>query len=218
LSSIAGGEKRIEKGGEEMKHKAYITALLLLVLIATPLWAAQDVKPDASSGAVATPLAGPDYIIGPGDLLEINVWRDDALSKVVTVLPDGKIFFPLIGQFVAAGKTVAQLKQEIEEKVLPFVPEPVLLVDVKQVNSMIIYVIGRVNTPRNFVLNTHVNVLQALSMAGGLNPFAKRDKIKVFREEGGKTKVFNFKYDDVVDGIHLEQNIQLKRGDVVVVP
>jgi polysaccharide biosynthesis/export protein len=204
-----------------MKHRKYaVMSLLLMLLAAMPLWAAQDVKPDASSGPVATPLAGPDYIIGPGDMLEINVWRDDALSKVVTVLPDGTIYFPLLGQFVAAGKTVAQLKQEIEEKVVPYVSDPVLLVDVKQVNSMIIYVIGRVNAPApgRFVLNTHVNVLQALSMAGGLNPFAKRDKIKVFREEGGKTKIFNFKYDDVVDGIHLEQNIQLKRGDVVVVP
>ena len=205
-----------------MRYRAFTITLLLLVLIAAPLWAAQDIgKADASGGAVAAPVVvGPDYIIGPGDLLEINVWRDDALSKVVTVLPDGKIFFPLIGQFVAAGKTVAQLKQEIEEKILPYVPEPVLLVDVKQVNSMIIYVIGRVNAPApgRFILNAHVTVLQALSMAGGLNPFAKRDKIKVFREEGGKTKVFNFRYDDVVDGIHLEQNIQLKRGDVVVVP
>ena len=204
-----------------MKHKAYVLIPLLLVLMAvTPLWSAEDLKPEASPGPVATPLTGPDYIIGPGDQLEINVWRDDALSKMVFVLPDGTIQFPLLGQFLAAGKTVVQLKQEIEEKVKPYVPEPVLFANVSQVNSMIIYVIGRVNlvTSGRYVLNTHVNVLQALSMAGGLNPFAKRDKIKVFREEGGKTKTFNFKYDEVVDGIHLEQNIQLKRGDVVVVP
>ncbi len=204
-----------------MRYRTWAITLLLLGVIAAPLWAAQDAAtPGASAGPIATPITGADYIIGPGDLLEINVWRDDALSKVVTVLPDGTIFFPLIGQFVAAGKTVGQLKKEIEDKVVPYVSEPVLLVDVKQVNSMIIYVIGRVNAPApgRFVLNTYVNVLQALSMAGGLNPFAKRDKIKVFREEGGKTKIFNFRYDDVVDGIHLEQNIQLRRGDVVVVP
>jgi polysaccharide biosynthesis/export protein len=204
-----------------MKHRRYVVVVLLMITLGVaPVWAAQEVKPEAAPGPVATAIAGTDYVIGPGDLLEINVWRDDALSKIVTVLPDGTIYFPLIGQFTAAGKTVPQLKKEIEEKVIPYVPEPVLLLDVKQVNSMIIYVIGRVNAPApgRFVLNTHVNVLQALSMAGGLNPFAKRDKIKIFREEGGKTKIFNFRYDDVVEGIHLEQNIQLKRGDVVVVP
>ena len=83
---------------------------------------------------------------------------------------------------------------------------------------MLIYVIGRVNLPGKFVLNSNVNVLQALSIAGGLNPFAKRDKIKIFRQDSGKNSVINFKYDDVVENGNLKQNILLKRGDVVVVP
>ncbi|UCF94521.1 MAG: SLBB domain-containing protein, partial [Desulfobacterales bacterium] len=93
-----------------------------------------------------------------------------------------------------------------------------LSVVVHQVNSMLIYVIGRVNNPGRFVLNADVNVLQALAMAGGLNPFAKRGSIKIFREAGGGTKVFGFDYDDVAKGEKLEQNIRLKRGDVIVVP
>jgi polysaccharide export outer membrane protein len=159
-----------------------------------------------------------DYLIGPGDVLDISVWKDETLTRSVVVLPDGKISFPLIGQVVARGKTVARLKKEIEEKISPYVPDVILSLEVKQVNSMLIYVIGRVNNPGKFVLNVNVNVLQALSMAGGCNPFAKRDSIKIFRREEDKTHILDFRYDSVVDGRHLWQNIMLKRGDVVVVP
>ena len=161
---------------------------------------------------------GPDYILGPGDVIDIAVWKDETLTKSVTVLPDGKISFPLIGEVKAAGRTVAQLKQEITEKISPYAPDPTVSVEVRQVNSMLVYVIGRVNTPGRFALNTNVNVLQALTMAGGLNPFAKRDKIKIFRQTGEKTTILRFKYDEVVEGAGLEQNIMLQRGDVVVVP
>ena len=83
---------------------------------------------------------------------------------------------------------------------------------------MVIYVTGRVNSPNRFTVNANITVLQGLSLAGGLNPFAKRNKIKIIRQEGDKTKVFLFKYDEVVDGENLDQNIPLKRGDVIVVP
>lgn len=171
----------------------------------------------ASSAAWADQEAG-DYLIGPGDVLDISVWKDETLTRSVVVLADGKISFPLIGEVIAEGKTVAQLKKEIEGKLAPFVPDTTLSLEVKQVNSMLVYVIGRVNSPGRFALNANVNVLQALSIAGGFNPFAKRDKIKVFRQEGDKTHIFNFQYDSVVKGKNLEQNIMLKRGDVVVVP
>jgi polysaccharide export outer membrane protein len=161
---------------------------------------------------------GRDYVIGPGDVLDISVWKDETLTRSVVVLPDGKISFPLISEVMARGKTVAQLKKEMEEKLSPFVPDVTLSFEVKQVNSMLIYVIGRVNSPGRFLLNVNVNVLQALSMAGGCNPFAKRDKIKIFRQEGDKTHIFHFQYDSVVDGKNLEQNIMLMRGDVIVVP
>ena len=93
-----------------------------------------------------------DYVIGPGDVLDISNWKDESLTKSVVVLPDGKISFPLIGVFRAAGKTVAELKQEIEVAVIKYVPDPVLSVEVRQVNSMLIYVIGRVNAPGKFLL------------------------------------------------------------------
>ena len=108
----------------------------------------------------------------------------------------------------------------MEQKISEYVSEPVLNVDVRQINSMLIYVIGRVNSIASgrITVNTNTNVLQALAIAGGLNPFAKRQSIKVFRQEDGKTKIFRFHYDDVVDGKNLEENIELKRGDIVVVP
>ncbi len=194
--------------------------VLVMLAIAVPCRAQEEKATPAPKGQETVIVAGTeaDYIIGPGDLMDISVWKDEALTKQVVVLPDNKINFPLIGEVLAGGRTVAQVKKDIEEKLLPYIPEPVLSVEVKQVNSMLIYVVGRVNSPGRFILNTNVNVLQALAISGGLNPFAKRDKIKIFRHEGGKTQIFPFRYDDVADGVTLEQNIQLKRGDVIVVP
>jgi polysaccharide export outer membrane protein len=158
------------------------------------------------------------YIIGPGDVLDISVWKDEALTKMVTVLPDGKLTFPLIGEVQAGGKTVAQLKEDLKKKLNRYAPGAELSLLVQQVNSMLIYVIGRVNKPGRFVLNTNIDVLQALSMAGGLNPFAKRGSVKIYRQTPGGTKIFNFDYDDVTGGKNLEQNITLMRGDVIVAP
>jgi polysaccharide biosynthesis/export protein len=163
-------------------------------------------------------VVGSDYLIGPGDAIDISLWKEESLTKSVVVLPDGRISFPLIGQVQASDRTVGDLKKEIEERLKPFVPEPVLSVEVRQVNSMLVYVIGRVNSPGRFVLNTNVNALQALAAAGGLNPFAKRDKIRIMRQEAGKTKSLPFHYDDVIEGKRIEENVVLKRGDLIVVP
>ena len=184
-----------------------IVFFILLLVIAIPLWAADEqVGP------------GIDYQIGPGDVLDISIWKDEALTRTLLVMPDGTISFPLIGTIKAEGKTIGMLREEMIGKITQYVNDPILSVEVKQVNSMLIYVIGRVNKPDRFVLNTNINVLQALSMAGGLNPFAIRDKIKIFRHDGGKTRILDFRYDDVTEGKRLEQNIWLKRGDVIVVP
>jgi polysaccharide export outer membrane protein len=190
-----------------MKTAKIMCLMMMLVLTTGLAWAGQ--KTAWYSG---------DYVIGPGDVLDISVWKDEAMTKLVTVLPDGKIAFPLIGEVTAAGKTVAVLHKELEAKLDRFVPDVSLSLVVSQVNSMLIYVIGRVNSPGRFALNTNVNVLQALAMAGGLNPFAKRDKIKIFREEGATTKTLAFDYDLVAKGEALEQNIHLRRGDIIVVP
>jgi polysaccharide export outer membrane protein len=161
---------------------------------------------------------GQDYIIGPGDVIGISVWRDESLTRSVVVLPDGKIQFPLIGEIVAGGKTVLQLKQEFVEKLSKYVVDADISVDVKQSNSLVIYIIGKVNNPGRQILVSNTSVLQALSMAGGLNLFADKDDIKIFRQNNDRTVVHSFRYSKVVSGTYLDDNITLKRGDVIVVP
>jgi polysaccharide export outer membrane protein len=165
----------------------------------------------------AVPL-GQDYIVGPGDLLGISVWRDDSLTRSVVVLPDGKIQFPLIGEIVAGGRTVAQLKQEFGEKLSRFVVDADISVEVKQSNSLFIYIIGKVNSPGRQMLVADTTVLQALAMAGGLNTFAEKDDVKIFRQEKERTLVYTFRYSQVVAGNRLGDNLLLQRGDVIVVP
>lgn len=167
--------------------------------------------------AFADDLAGNKYIIGPGDILDISVWKNDALSKLVPVLPDGYIFFPLIGEVKAGGKNVSRFQKDLEEKLIHYIPQPSLSVIVNQVNINI-YIVGKVQHPGMFKLNSNINVLQALTMAGGLNLFAKRNKIKILRKIDNVTKIYNFMYDDVSAARNLDQNIDMVRGDVIVVP
>ncbi|MFH2067470.1 MAG: polysaccharide biosynthesis/export family protein [Pseudomonadota bacterium] len=197
-----------------MKQLTTNMLLLLATLILLYSEAFAAAQPPSDSGITDNQ----DYIIGHGDILNIHIWKDDALAKRVTVLPDGRIAFPLIGEITAGGKTVTQLRGEIEQGLKRFVPDPILNVEVEQVNSMLIYVIGKVNHPGRFLLNTNIDILQALSMAGGLNPFAEKEDIKVFRKLKNETRIFHFNYDAVAKGNELSQNIILERGDVIVVP
>ena len=199
--------------------KKYQILIFAIVLLGTlPLCAQAGGEEAPTEKKAATEKVDENYIIGPGDVLDISLWRDDAMARQVVVLTDGKIAFPLIGEVEAAGKTVAALKKEMSERLIEYVPEPVLNVEVKQSASMVIYVTGKVNAPGRFPVSHNVTVLQAISTAGGLNPFAKRNKIKILRQASDKTTVLSFKYDEVIEGKNLSQNISLKRGDVVVVP
>lgn len=195
--------------------KKMLVIAFLSVLLMAFVCSAQQAGP--KDQATASPF-GPEYLIGPGDILYVSVWKEETLTREVVVLPDGKISFPLIGQVQAAGRTINELKNDITSRITKYAPKEEVVLEIKQVNSMIIYIIGRVNQPGRVVLNTNINVLQALAIAGGLNPFAKRNQIKIMRNDSGQTKILNFSYDDVVDGDNLEQNVTLVRGDVVVVP
>lgn len=193
-----------------MAKRIVVAFLLAWVALTSSGWAAEK---------GGTPSAAPEYRIGPGDVLNIEVWKDAALSRLVTVLPDGKISFPLIGELTAGDRTVAELKKEIEGKISRYVPDSPLTVEVRQINSLHIYVLGQVNAPGRFILTSNVTVLQALAIAGGPNAFAKRSRIRILRQEGGKTiRSPTFDYDDVTAGKNLETNVLLQRGDVVFVP
>lgn len=158
------------------------------------------------------------YRVGPEDLLEISVWREDALKKEALVRPDGGLSYPLIGEVQAAGKTVLEIREEIAKRLERFIPDPAVSVAILKVGSQRIYVIGKVNKPGDYPIGRYVDVLQALSMAGGLTPFAESNDIRVMRREGGRQIVLPFEYGRVVRGQKLEQNVQLRGGDVVVVP
>lgn len=158
------------------------------------------------------------YLIQPGDVLEISVWKEEDLLRQVLIRPDGGMSFPLVGEIDAAGKTVGELQSIVTERLIKYIPEPVVTVSTHQLNGNKVYVIGKVARPGEFVANRYIDVVQALSVAGGMTPYAAVNKIKVLRREGGKLKSIPFRYGDIEKGENLEQNIILKSGDVVLVP
>lgn len=158
------------------------------------------------------------YYIGPGDVLEISVWKDPNLSRNVVVPPDGIIAFPLIKSIKATHLTVANLQKIVTQSLSEFVPEATVTVMLLEINSLRAYVIGKVNNPGEFPISMETNVMQILAKAEGLNPFASKGGIKIIRQQGNKIIKIPFDYGDVEKGKNLEQNIILKSGDVVVVP
>lgn len=172
-------------------------------------------------GAGSAP--GGDYQIGPEDLLEVSVWKEKDLQREVLVRPDGWLTFPLVGNIRAKGRTALDVQEEITHRLRKYIPDPVVTVSIKKVAGYKIYVIGKVNKPGEYVVGRYVDVLQALTLAGGLTPFAAEGDIRVLRKqeaEDGTVKetVIPFDYADVKKGRGLQQNIFLKSGDVVVVP
>lgn len=161
---------------------------------------------------------GGDYQIGPEDLLEISVWREKDLQREVLVRPDGWLTFPLVGNVKAAGKTPQQLQTEISAKLRKYIPDPVVTVTVLKVQGLKIFVIGKVGKPGEYNVGRYVDVLQALTLAGGLTPFAREGEIKILRKDNGREKVIPFDYGAVKQGRGLNQNILLQAGDVVMVP
>jgi polysaccharide export outer membrane protein len=160
-----------------------------------------------------------DYTIAPADVLEISVWGEQELRQQVVVRPDGKVSFPLVGDIPAAGKTTGEVKDLLEEAIRAYIPDASATVIVRELGSLQYYVIGKVNKPGVFNVAKTITVLQALSLAGGVTPFAKESDILIVRTRpDGTTLQLPFEYDQVKRGRKLEQNIVLERGDTVVVP
>lgn len=158
------------------------------------------------------------YTVNPGDMLEISVWKEEDLQRQVLVRPDGAFSFPLSGDIVAEGRTVDAIRQELTFRLQAYIPDLVVTVTVAEINGNKIYVIGQVRTPGVFVVNPRVDVIQALSIAGGLTPFAQQNNIKILRRRNGEQTILNFRYSDIVKGQNLAQNALLEVGDVVLVP
>jgi polysaccharide biosynthesis/export protein len=161
----------------------------------------------------------PDYHLHPGDKVIVGVYDDPKLlPQEITVTPDGKISYPLAGEIIAGGKTVEQVRLELQEKLKKYISDPIATVIVTDTKGNVVYVIGQVNKPGSIIMNPTINVLQALSVAGGGNPYAKLDGIIVIRSTAGGQRVLPFRYGAVSSGKDLAQNVQLESGDVVVVP
>ncbi len=168
-----------------------------------------------NKGLMSAPVS---YLIGPGDVLSISVWKEEGMQLEVLVRPDGEITFPLAGEIKAGGLTTKALSEELVKKLKRYIPHPSVTVSVLKSVSNKIYVIGKVNRPGEFIATGYMDVLQALTMAGGLTPYAESDEIKIIRRTKTGTKMKLFDYDEVISGERLDMNIILKAGDTVVVP
>jgi polysaccharide biosynthesis/export protein len=183
---------------------------------ARPTVAPPEARPRGAESALATPPAG--YVIGPEDVLTILFWRDKDMSGDVTVRPDGKISTPLLNDIQAAGLTPEELRVRINNEAAHYIEDPNATVVVKQINSRKVFIAGEVEKPGVYPLSGPMSVLQLIANAGGFKEYAKRDAILIVRSENGRQVQLPFDYNAVVRGKKLNQNIELKPGDTVVVP
>ena len=165
---------------------------------------------------VVTP---PGYVIGPEDVLTVIVWRENDMSvDATTVRPDGMITVPVINDVAAAGLTPQQLRDRITEVAAKYVTDPNITVVVKAINSRNVYITGQVLKPGRYPLAAASTVLQLIATAGGLAEYADGENVRVVRIESGRTSSLRFNYNEVARGRALDQNIELKPGDTIVVP
>lgn len=158
------------------------------------------------------------YTLGPDDVIGIEVWQEEELSKTVTIRPDGKVTLPFIDDVQAAGLTTEELKTLITEKLKEFITDPVVSIVVLQMNSMKVFVQGEVVRQGVYELKSNTTILQAISMAGGFNAWSKRKKVTIIRDINGKRARIIVDYGKIVSGDDLSQNIVLRRGDIIIVP
>lgn len=178
------------------------SAALLLMLLLSPLLEATEA-----------------YLIQPGDVLQVSVWKEPDLQGEVLVRPDGGLSFPLAGDLDTRGLSVEGLTGELKKRLARYIPDPVVTVAVKQAGGNRIYVLGKVNRPGEFPLVGPIDVMQALSLAGGTTPFADVNAITILRRDSKLSQqVLHFRYSDIERGKALEQNVLLLSGDTVIVP
>jgi polysaccharide export outer membrane protein len=192
--------------------------VVLLACVVPALAAAQTLAKATPTAAPGAPPIQDAYTVKPGDMLAIAVWKEPDLQGPVLVRPDGTFSFPLCGQIDARGKTVNELQTLVTDRLKKFISDPVVTVSIQEVKGNKVYVLGQVNKPGEFIVNPRVDVMQALSMAGGTTAFASLGEIVILRRSDGGQQALPFKYADVARGRNLQQNIMLQAGDVVVVP
>jgi polysaccharide export outer membrane protein len=168
---------------------------------------------------LATTISAEDgYRLNPGDILRISVWNEEALQQEVMVLPDGTISFPLVGIIKVQNRSPEQVQVELKEKLSRLIPDPEINLSVQAVNGNSFFIIGKVNSAGRFEMTRPIDVMQTLSLAGGLTPYADSENIQILRRTGSNQKIIKFDYTRFTKGKSLETNILLRSGDTIVVP
>ncbi len=168
--------------------------------------------------AVNSDVCAESFKVGPGDVLEVSVWRDENLSRELVITPDGILSYPLIGDINVNNMSVSEIRYVITTKLTEFIPDVSVAVMVKEINSLNAYVIGQVNNPGGFPITLETHVMQMLAMAKGLTPFAAERDIHILRYGKNKIEKIGFDYKEVLKGNNLNQDILIRSGDVIVVP
>jgi polysaccharide export outer membrane protein len=191
--------------------------MLVLILAVIP-WRSALGQETAGPGAAAprNAMLLDEYQIGPEDVLAINVWKNEAMSRVVPVRPDGMVSLPLLDDVRAAGLTPMQLREQLAQRLAEFVPSPSVSVIVNDVRSFKVSVIGEVIRPARYELKSRTTILDVLAAAGGFNQFASRTRLVVLRQEGGKQTRLAVNYNRVING--QADNLTLRPGDIIIVP
>lgn len=197
-------------------------ALVAVSLSAVPA-AGQTAQPTAPGGAPPASIpAGaalpPGYVIGPEDVLSVVFWKDADMSAEVSVRPDGKVSLPLLNDVVAAGLTPDQLREQLAKAAKKYVEDPTVTVVVRTINSRKVFITGNVQRPGAYALTGTMTVLQLIAMSGGVLEFADSKNIVVMRNEDAGPKAYPFNYKDIAKRRNLNQNIELRPGDTVIVP
>jgi polysaccharide export outer membrane protein len=200
-------------------RRAFALTAMLTALIVTDASAQQRAAAAQPPAAVKSTMAPmlEEYRIGPEDVLSISVWKNEAMSRVLPVRPDGMISLPLLDDVMAAGLTPTELRNVLAQKLTEYVPSPAVTVIVNDVKSFKVSVIGEVMRPARYELKSRTSVLDVLALAGGFNQFAARTRIVVLRQEGDKKVRIPFNYNRVTSGSD-EENVYLRPGDIVLVP
>jgi len=198
-------------------HAIVALVLALMTMVAVTDASAQQAAPTAAKGKPPAPSGLDDYKIGPEDVLAISVWKNEPMSRVLPVRPDGMISLPLLDDVMAAGLTPTELRNVLAQKLAEYVPSPSVTVIVNDVRSFKVSVIGEVVRPARYELKSRTSVLDVLALAGGFNQFAARTRIIVLRQEGDKRVRIPFNYNRVTNGAD-EENLYLKPNDIVLVP
>jgi polysaccharide export outer membrane protein len=196
-----------------------LSCTLFVITIGAGQLMAADKKPSQATQIWSAKESQKDYRISPGDILEITTWKEPDLSRPeVLVRTDGKISFPLLNDVQAAGLTPLEMKQNMEAGLKKFVSSPFVTVTVKTPDSQKIYVLGEVLKTGEYPLTKNLTILQAFALAGGFTEWASKKEIILLRKEGDKDKIYRINYKEITKGENLDQNLQLRADDTIIVP